>query len=317
MDIQKIFLLPGEMHVTRAPTEIATLLGSCVAVCLYNYRQGFGGMNHFMLPGPTQDNVISGKHGSYAMELLIKMMLAEDPLVSNLQATVIGGGNVTGHLDIGQGIGAKNIVFARDILEKNKITIKHANIGGDFGRKVHFKSWTGEVEVKKIEKSSQTQFIEEKKKEFAARRIKVLLVDDSVLVRSIIRDAISIDPEIEVVGEAANPYEARELILEHDPDVICLDIIMPRMDGITFLKKLFIYLPKPVIIISTVAQQNSELRAQAEKIGAVAVMDKEDLQLYKGLDLVRSMLIPRIKAAAAVWVRKKTDDEINQVQADH
>ncbi len=314
MEQGRVFLLPGEMCVAREPTEIATLLGSCVAICLYNKRNNFGGMNHYMLPKAPSDSVPSGKHGDYSSEMLIKMMLAQDSNITNLEASILGGGNVTGSsLDVGTGIGANNIIQAKTILEKYRIPVVFRDIGGENGRKVYFKNWTGEVEVRKIERSTQTAFIAEKKKDLAKRRIKVLVVDDSATVRQILVKAISADPEIEVVGQAENPYEARELLLEHDPDVICLDIIMPKMDGITFLKKLFLYKPKPVIIISTVAQQGSKLRDQAKKIGAVEVIDKEELDLYKGMDVVRGILIGKIKSAAAVWVTKKTAEELNAI----
>ena len=76
---------------------------------------------------------------------------------------------------------------------------------------------------------------------------------------------------------------------------------------------LFQYKPKPVIIISTVAQEGSKLREQAKKIGAIDVIDKEDLQLYRGLDVVRTMLTGRIKAAAGVWVGKKSKAELEGI----
>lgn len=309
----KVFLLPGELCVSKEPTEIATLLGSCVAVCLFNRKFGFGGMNHFMLSKTPIGDSPSTKHGDYSTKMLIKMMLSCDDSIPNLEATILGGGNVTGHLNVGKGIGANNIICARDVLEEHKIQVVNKSIGGDFGRKVYFKNWTGMIEVRKIEKSSQTRFIEEKKSSLAQRNIKVLVIDDSPTVRSLIIEAISIDPQIEVVAEASNPYEAREKLLEFDPDVLCLDIIMPKMDGITFLKKLFLFRPKPVIIISTVAQKNSKLREQAEKIGAVDVIDKEELKIYQGMDLVRSILIPKIKSAATALVEKKTQDELDKI----
>ncbi len=313
MDNKKVFLLPGELCVSREPTEIATLLGSCVAICLYNRKNKFGGMNHYMLPKTPVGSPASGKHGDHSTETLIRMMLAHDETVGNIVATVLGGANVTGHLAVGTGIGANNILAAREILAQHRIPIVNTCIGGENGLKVYFKNWTGEIEVKKIEKSSQTRYLEERKKDVASRGIRVLVVDDSQTVRDILIAGISDDPVIEVVGQAADPYEAREMILAHDPDVICLDIIMPRMDGITFLKKLFLYKPKPVIIISTVAQRGSKLREQALQIGAVEVIDKEELQIYKGLDSIRAILIPKIKTAASVWVRKKTAQELESV----
>jgi two-component system chemotaxis response regulator CheB len=309
----RVFLLPGELCVSPEPVEMATLLGSCVAVCLYNRKGNFGGMNHYMLARTPSGSTANGKHGDYSTELLIRTMLSYDANVGNLQAYVLGGGNVNGHLAMGTGIGANNIQMALEMLASAKIMIAGKEVGGDYGRKVYFKNWTGEVETRVIEKSEQTKVLEEKRKEISGRRIKVLIVDDSQTVRNILTEALSVDPELDVVGGAANPYEARELLLEFDPDVICLDIIMPKMDGITFLKKLFQFKPKPVIIISTVAQRGSKLRQQAQAIGAVDVIDKEELDLYKGMDVVRRILIGKIKAASAVWVKKKTEEELSVI----
>ncbi len=130
-------------------------------------------------------------------------------------------------------------------------------------------------------------------------------MDDSETVRQVITEGLSGDPQIEVIGGASDPYQARELLLEFDPDVICLDIIMPRMDGITFLRKLFMYKPKPVIVISSVAQKGSKLRQQALDIGAVDVLDKEELKIYSQEAKVSLMLPARIKAAAAAVLDKK------------
>lgn len=313
MEVPRHYLLPGELCVSREPARIDTLLGSCVAICLYNRKLKFGGMNHYMLPTAPIGTVASGKHGDYSSKILIKKMLSFDPNIQNIDAYVFGGGNVTGHLAIGQGIGAKNIVMAKNILEQYNLRVVKKELGGDHGRKVFFENWSGNVEIRRIEKSDHTKKIEAKKQEISKRKIKVLVVDDSKTIRDIIITAISEDPNIQVVGGAENPYVAREMLLEYDPDVICLDVIMPKMDGITFLKKLFLYSPKPVIIISTVVQKGSKIREQAAKIGAVDVIDKEELDLYKGMDKVRSILVGKIKSAATVWVKKKTKDELSQI----
>lgn len=314
MELGKRFLLPGELCVEKKPVQIATLLGSCVAVCLFNKKLKFGGMNHFMLASAREDEIPTGKHGNHSTRLLIKMMLSIDPNIKNIEASVFGGGNVTEALTKGTSIGANNIVTARDVLNEYGINIIRKEVGGSYGRKIYFDNWTGEIETRKIQRSDQARQIDKRKAELSARKIKVLVVDDSPVVRDIIISALENDPEIHVVGGAQNPYEAREMLLEHDPDVICLDVIMPRMDGLTFLKKLFMYKPKPVIVISTVVQEGSKLREQAFKIGAVEVIDKEDLDLYKGgLESIRAMLSAKIKTASTVWLKKKTKEELEKI----
>jgi two-component system chemotaxis response regulator CheB len=164
-----------------------------------------------------------------------------------------------------------------------------------------------------IEKSELTMRLDEKKRALANRRIRVMVIDDSSTIRQIITNALALDPGIEVVGCAEDAFQAREMILELDPDVLTLDIIMPKMDGLTFLKKLMMHLPKPIIIVSTVAREGSKQRLRAQDIGAVEVIDKEDLKFYDGLDTASQILARAVKAAAITYVNKKSVEEIGNI----
>ncbi len=135
------------------------------------------------------------------------------------------------------------------------------------------------------------------------RPIKVLIVDDSAMVRSILQRELSKDPDIEVIGTAPDPYVARDKIVQLKPDVITLDIEMPRMDGITFLKKLMQYYPLPVIIVSSLTPKGGELAMEALEAGAVEVMCKPGAAYTVGDMSVE--LIDKIKAAARVRVQKR------------
>ena len=106
------------------------------------------------------------------------------------------------------------------------------------------------------------------------RPTRVVIVDDSAIVRKLLADALRSEPDIEVVGVAADPFVARDLILQRDPDVITLDIEMPRMDGLTFLYKLMEYHPLPVIIVSSVTQSGSKASVEALVAGAIDVIAK-------------------------------------------
>src|ERR1700748_3811671 len=106
------------------------------------------------------------------------------------------------------------------------------------------------------------------------RKIRVLVVDDSVVARRTLADALNQDPAIEVVGMAADPFVARDKILELQPDVLTLDIEMPRMDGLTFLRKLMKYRPMPVIVISSLAQASCATSLKALEEGAVEALGK-------------------------------------------
>jgi len=106
------------------------------------------------------------------------------------------------------------------------------------------------------------------------RKIKVLIVDDSAVVRKVVNEALAMDPEIEVVGTAADPYIARDKIVELQPDVMTLDIEMPRMDGLRFLEIIMQHKPMPVIIMSSLTQAGSEYALRALQLGAVEVLAK-------------------------------------------
>ena len=107
-----------------------------------------------------------------------------------------------------------------------------------------------------------------------ARKIRVLIVDDSAIVRRILNDAISAEPDLEVIGTAADPYIARDKILALNPDVLTLDIEMPRMDGLTFLKRMMRHHPIPTIIISSLGQASYSATFEALRYGAVDVLAK-------------------------------------------
>jgi two-component system, chemotaxis family, protein-glutamate methylesterase/glutaminase len=106
------------------------------------------------------------------------------------------------------------------------------------------------------------------------RKIRVLIVDDSAIVRKVLADALASEPDLEVVGTAPDPYVARDKILSLRPDVLTLDIEMPRMDGLTFLKKMMRAHPLPVIVISSLAQSSSQAAIEALQCGAVDVLAK-------------------------------------------
>ena len=142
-------------------------------------------------------------------------------------------------------------------------------------------------------------------------RTRVLIVDDSALVRSVLRAGFEQDPEIEVIGEARDPYEARDLLVQLRPDVITLDVEMPRMDGVTFLRKFMAVLPTPTIVFSSLTQQGSQLALEALEAGAVDVVAKPRSGLASTLDGMLHDLRTRVKQAkgAQVGLRIPAIDE--------
>jgi len=136
-------------------------------------------------------------------------------------------------------------------------------------------------------------------------KIKVLIVDDSAIVRKIFTDEISRHPDLEVVATAPDPYVARDKIVQLKPDVVTLDIEMPRMDGLTFLRKLMRYYPLPVIIISSLTPKGSNMALEAIDLGAVEVLAKPGGAYSVGELGVQ--LVDKIRAAARIRVVSRSD----------
>src|SRR5512142_426103 len=134
-----------------------------------------------------------------------------------------------------------------------------------------------------------------------ARRIRVLVVDDSAVVRNVFHQELARDPELEVVGTAPDPYAARDLILAKEPDVITLDVEMPRMDGITFLHKIMRYKPTPVIVVSSLTPAGGALALEALSAGACDVMCKPGAAYSVG-DMTAD-LVQKVKDVAASGIR--------------
>jgi two-component system chemotaxis response regulator CheB len=139
------------------------------------------------------------------------------------------------------------------------------------------------------------------------KKIKVLVVDDSAIVRRILSDAIAGEKDLEVVGTAPDPFIARDKILALKPDVLTLDIEMPRMDGLTFLKKLMQYHPLPVIVISPLGQASCQATLDALRFGAVEVLAKPGGPYSVGE--LQLNLASKIRAAAGARFRRPTSAE--------
>src|SRR6478609_1751187 len=115
--------------------------------------------------------------------------------------------------------------------------------------------------------------------------IRVLIVDDSALVRQLLTELLSADPQIQVIGTAQDPLVAREKIKELNPDVLTLDVEMPRMDGLTFLENLMRLRPMPVIMVSSLTERGAEVTFQALELGAIDFVTKPKLDVANGLQM--------------------------------
>jgi two-component system, chemotaxis family, protein-glutamate methylesterase/glutaminase len=137
--------------------------------------------------------------------------------------------------------------------------------------------------------------------------IKVLIVDDSALVRKLLTEMLSAAPDIEVVGTAADPYAARERIKQLNPDVITLDVEMPRMDGITFLENLMRLRPMPVVMVSSLTQQGADITLRALELGAVDFVAKPRIDVAGSLGDYTDELITKVKVAAGARINPRAN----------
>ncbi len=137
--------------------------------------------------------------------------------------------------------------------------------------------------------------------------IKVLIVDDSAIVRNVFTKELSTYPDIEVVGTAPDPFVARDKIVQLKPDVLTLDIEMPRMDGLTFLKKLMKYYPVPTVIVSSLTPKGSAMSLEALDVGAVDVVAKPGGS-YSVAD-IRAELVDKIRAASVANLSRDRTQE--------
>ncbi|MDP2851555.1 MAG: chemotaxis response regulator protein-glutamate methylesterase [Sulfuricurvum sp.] len=142
--------------------------------------------------------------------------------------------------------------------------------------------------------------------------IRVLIVDDSATARAVLREILESDPAIEVVATASDAYVARDKIVELKPDVVCLDVEMPRMDGITFLKRLMHYMPLPVVMVSSLTQNGARTTLEALEAGAVDFVGKPHSHIYDGVETMREELLSKIKMASRVRVRPRLLQSIQQ-----
>ena len=140
-----------------------------------------------------------------------------------------------------------------------------------------------------------------------AAKIKVLCVDDSALIRSLMSEIINSQPDMEVVGTAPDPLVARDLIKRVNPDVLTLDVEMPRMDGLDFLERLMRLRPMPVLMVSSLTERGSEITMRALELGAVDFVTKPKLGIREGLIEYTQTIADKIRAASRARVRARPE----------
>ena len=136
-------------------------------------------------------------------------------------------------------------------------------------------------------------------------KIKVLIVDDSALIRSVMKEIINSQPDMEVVGVAPDPIIARDLIKQTNPDVLTLDVEMPKMDGLDFLEKLMRLRPMPVVMVSSLTERGSEITLRALELGAVDFVTKPKMSIQSGMLEYTEMIADKIRAASKARLKSR------------
>lgn len=144
------------------------------------------------------------------------------------------------------------------------------------------------------------------------RKIKVMVVDDSALIRGVLKEIINREKDMECVGVATDPLVARELIKALNPDVLTLDVEMPKMDGLDFLERLMRLRPMPVLMISSLTEGGSNITFRALELGAVDFVAKPKLDIARGMEEYAIQITDKIRAVSQAQVRKKIIDPIIQ-----
>ena len=148
--LPQVYLHPGQIHVSSEPSAITTVLGSCVAVCLYDARMKVGGMNHFLLPEGTADATTLGRYGESATHLLLDRMFALGASAETMTARIVGGANMLAALRTKPTLGERNAEVAAEILQASGVLISARDVGGISGRKLVFSPCDGIALVKVI-----------------------------------------------------------------------------------------------------------------------------------------------------------------------
>lgn len=283
----------AEIFVSKESIVVSTVLGSCVSVCLFSAKGEGGGIIHYALPMlPEEKNVNPLRYGDTAIEQLVNevcQLLKVQP--SDLKAKVVGGASNISSSHPSQHVGEENVQIAFKILKEYGIEVVGHEVGGERGRKILFHVLTGRLQVAFVgpgfSRPSNAEAVNQPKKQNLSlvlptektvqKKLRVLVVDDSKTIRDLLTKVFSQDPQFEVVGEAEDPLKAEYLLPIVKPDVITLDVHMPRMTGVQWLKTLIPKYKLPVVMITSLELKDGNEVFEALELGAVDYIQKPSL----------------------------------------
>jgi two-component system chemotaxis response regulator CheB len=293
---REVFLQPGEYFAGDASHRIRTLLGSCISITLWSPLARVGAMSHCLLPTRGRADVdgvrglalreLDARYADEALHLMLHELERRHVRASQCRAKVFGGGDMfpaQKHAGV-VAVGRRNGEAARELLQAHGIELVSENLFGEGHRQMVFDVASGG--------------------RYVMSAIKVMVVDDSAVVRQVVAGLLGAAPGIEVLAAVADPVLAIERLKQAWPDVIVLDVEMPRMDGITFLRKLMAERPTPVVICSTLTEKGAKTTMEALAAGAVAIVTKPRLGLKQFLNEAGEELVATVRAAARANLRR-------------
>jgi two-component system chemotaxis response regulator CheB len=303
--MNSIYLFPGHYVVTTEPAEVTTILGSCVAVALHDPNQRITGLNHYLLahPGGVEGNS-SLRYASVSLPKMLEDILARGATFERLQAKIYGGARVIDNIGLGDSIGRTNVNYALSWLKERKIPVLANELGGNVGRKIIVNTHDFSVKHQLMNRSGAVD-TSGGHSAMIERTAKVVVVDDSAAVRAIFSRVLSQSGKVEVVGVACDAFEAREIIVEKNPDVVLLDIEMPGMSGVKFLEKLMQHFPLPTLMVSSL-RPDDDAALRALELGALEFVHKPAQFDPNTLRFFAESLVQKVVAAASQLERIKS-----------
>lgn len=300
MSSSPLFLYPGQIGAITGPAgEIGTILGSCVSVILIDQTNNVIAMNHHVLPEVMAGETPTCRHGEHSLRSVLDLALEKGARKENLRAIVVGGAKMfEGTTKLTQ-IGERNVEVAETFLRNQRIPIVQSDTGGTSGRRISIR--IPEFKLVSTLSNERESGIKDSSLR-VAKSVRVLIVDDSATVRSLLSNAFKANG-LTVVGTAADVYAARELIVKEKPDVITLDIEMPKMNGVAFLEKLMQHLPIPVVMVSSL-QADGDAALRALELGAIEFVHKPSQFDPIVLKQMADQLVAKVRAAASVDLKK-------------
>lgn len=310
-----LFVYPGQTKSSNVGQDlIKTVLGSCVSVCLWDPENKVAGMCHYLLTEAGPGAKPSGRYGQFAIDLLIAEMLENNANRNLLQASIFGGGAVVDALSTGsaKGIGDRNIEFAEQKCKQLGLKIRERHVGGNSGLRIALSCSNGQVNVEVMDESGSGDAGARTGVSLMHQKAltRVLIVDDSATVRTILKNTFDRSKKISVVGTAVDPFDARDKIVQLKPDIITLDIEMPKMNGIQFLEKLMKHHPMPVVIVSSLSAQGPAAD-RAMELGAVEFVHKPSQFDPTVLSDLAETLIPKVIGAANIDISSMLEKRKN------